>query len=135
MEDVSVRAITIGVGVILALITISAVFTYYNTAKQAVRDLGFATDIAGLYEKSIRDILLKDTIRGNDVKNILNYFSLEPSVTIYLSNSKILEGNGIINTTYSGNDYEKVIKCILPNTEYELVTSNNYQTITITGIN
>ena len=73
MEDVSVRAITIGVGVIVALVTITAVLTYYNTAKDTVRQIGSGTDIAGLYEKSIEDILLKSNLSGTDVINLLNY--------------------------------------------------------------
>ena len=74
MGDSAIRAITIGVGVIIAIATISAVMTYYNTAKQAVTEIGTGTDIAALYEEGITKTLLKTNITGTDVKNLLDYF-------------------------------------------------------------
>ncbi len=135
MEDVSVRAITIGVGVIVALVTITAVLTYYNTAKDAVRQIGSGTDIAGLYEKSIEDILLKNKVSGTDIKNILNYFVGRQDVNINVTNLSLFtnnydaSGNPIINTTYTYNgiqgsstEADKVIRYILPNSMYTLDT-------------
>ena len=40
MDDVAIRAITIGASVLIALITISAVLTYYTAAKDMVRQIG-----------------------------------------------------------------------------------------------
>lgn len=138
MEDVSVRAITIGVGVLLAIVTISAVFMYYNTAKQTVRDIGAGTDIAGLYEKSVREVLVKAeggtaTITGTDVKNLLYYSLTDTSLKLNCTNIRVLEDNGNIkpDLTYSGepNESQKnnIIKRILPNSKYNLTKSNtNY---------
>ena len=131
MEDVSVRAITIGVGVLLAIVTISAVFMYYNTAKQTVRDIGAGTDIAGLYEKSVRDTLVKAAngsanITGTDVKNLLYYSLTDTSLKLTCTNIRVLEDNGGVKTdlTYSGEPSESqknnIIKRILPNSRYNL---------------
>ncbi len=126
MEDVSVRAITIGVGVLLAIITMSAVFSYYNTAKQTVRDIGAGTDIAGLYEKSVRDTLVKAAngsanITGTDVKNLL-YYSLndDSSLNLTLTNIRVLKDDGSIDKTYNLGNKEYIIKSILPNSRYSL---------------
>ncbi len=138
MEDVSVRAITIGVGVLLAIITMSAVFSYYNTAKQTVRDIGAGTDIAGLYEKSVRDTLVKAAngsanITGTDVKNLL-YYSLndDSSLNLTLTNIRVLEDDGSINTTYNSGNKEYIIKRILPNSKYSL--SGSGTTYNISGV-
>lgn len=133
MEDVSVRAITIGVGVLLAIITMSAVFSYYNTAKQTVRDIGAGTDIAGLYEKSVRDTLMKSELTGTDVKNLL-YYSLndDKSLNLTLTNIRVLKDDGSIDTTYNSGNKEYIIKRILPNSRYNL--TKNGTTYVITGV-
>lgn len=143
MEDVTVRAITIGVGVLVSIITITAVLTYYNTAKDAVREIGSGIDIAGLYDKSIEDILLKKTVTGTDVKNILDYFSGRKDVKINGSNLKLYNNNGGIKTINSDNlqqstnddNRNEIIKFILPNSTYTLDTNLNsgINTITIRG--
>lgn len=131
MEDVSVRAITIGVGVLLAIITMSAVFSYYNTAKQAVRDIGAGTDIAGLYEKSVRDVLVKAengataTITGTDVKNLLYYAETNNDLNITLNNVNVYDNTE--NKIKQSSDSKTVLKTILPNGKYKINGTNpNY---------
>lgn len=122
MEDVSVRAITIGVGVLLAIVTISAVFMYYNTAKQTVRDIGAGTDIAGLYEKSVRDILIKNELTGTDVKNLLYYAETNSDLKIELKNVTVY--NNSTESVGTSTDKNTVIKTILPNGKYKITGSN-----------
>lgn len=132
MEDVSVKAITIGVGVLLAIVTMSAVLSYYNTAKQAVRDVGRGTDIAGLYEKSVRDVLVKTengataTITGTDVKNLLYYAQTNTDLHITLNPINVYNNAGGIITS---NDMDTVLKRILPNGKYEIRGTNPNYTI------
>lgn len=130
MENVSIRAITIGVGVLIAIATISAVFTYYGTAKETVRRIGSGNDIAGKYEKSIEEILLKTKVNGIEVKNILNYFYKKNGAEVYLYNIKLVDigqgeeidigkyGQVLLTDTY----FEQIIKYLLPNTEFEIDT-------------
>lgn len=153
MEDVSVKAITIGVGIFMAIMTMTAVLTYYNTAKDAVREIGSGTDIAGLYEKSIEDILLKKKVSGTDIKNILNYFAGRKDVKIYVAhlhlynnafNGSVTYGEHSIKTDYSYNindgiqndnvERTKVIKFILPNSTYDLDTPTVINGITTISI-
>lgn len=123
MEDVSVRAITIGVGVLLAIITMSAVFSYYNTAKQTVRDIGAGTDIAGLYEKSVRDTLMKSELTGTDVKNLLYYAETNSDLNITLYNVNIYDNS--TKSVRTSSDKNIVIKTILPNGKYKITGSNS----------
>ena len=132
MEDVTVRAITIGVGVVVSIITITAVLTYYNTAKETVREIGAATDISGLYDKSIEDILLKKKITGTDIKNIFQYFEGRNDVTISIETGiKTSESptEGITEVVTLKNNLGK----ILPNENYSLnhSLSNGILTINI----
>ena len=143
MESVSVRAIIIGVSIFIAIATMSAVMTYYNTAKEAVRNIGSGTDIAGLYEKNIEDILLKNTITSTEVLNILNYFYDKSDVNINLNNIKVfknLDGNNPQFEMISGNgkndaNYKKIKEFIVQTESYNVVhnVASGITTITITG--
>lgn len=82
MEDITTRAIIIGVSVLIAVATISSVMTYYSTAQDMVRRIGSGTDIAGLYDKGIENILLKNKATGIEVKNLYNYFTEEKNAEI-----------------------------------------------------
>lgn len=143
MESVSVRAIIIGVSIFIAIATMSAVMTYYNTAKEAVRNIGSGTDIAGLYEKNIEDILLKNTITGTEVLNVLNYFYDKSNVNIYLNNIKVfknLDGNNPQFEMISGSgkndaNYKKIKEFIVQTERYNVVNNvaSGITTITISG--
>ncbi len=140
-EDVTIRAITIGASVLIAIATISAVLTYYNSAKEMVRRIGSGTDIAGLYEKGIEETLLKGTVTGTEVKNLLNYFYGRNDVKINVINIVVTKNNAAQETEkISKNDIDEdtndeIIKFILPNSKYEPKHSmeNGILTITIEG--
>ena len=93
-ESTPIRAIVIGVSVLIGIATISAVLMYYNTAKQMASNVGRGQDFASNYEQSIQDILLKGSytvsgnnyITGTDVKNLLNYFYNNENVEIIVQN-------------------------------------------------
>lgn len=96
-ESAPIRAIVIGVSVLLAMATISGVLMYYNTAKQMASNVGRGQDFAANYEQSIQDILLTGTpnvtgnnnyITGADVKNLLNYFYADDTVNIKITGVK-----------------------------------------------
>lgn len=95
-ESAPIRAIVIGVSVLLAIATISGVLMYYNTAKQMASNIGRGQDFAANYEQSIQDILLSGTssvagtndITGADVKNLLNYFYADDTVNIKITGVK-----------------------------------------------
>ena len=95
-ESAPIRAIVIGVSVLLAMATISGVLMYYNTAKQMASNIGRGQDFAANYEQSIQDILLSGTssvagtndITGADVKNLLNYFYADDTVNIKITGVK-----------------------------------------------
>ncbi len=140
MEDVTVRAITIGVGVLVSIITITAVLTYYNTAKDAVKEIGSGVDIAGLYDKSIEDILLKKKCNGTDVQNLLDYFAGKSNVVINTQKLKLYKndssGNIVETSLEQGIQSDKerikdVIKFILPNSKYKIEHNINNEIITI----
>ena len=67
-ESAPIRAIVIGVSVLLAIATISGVLMYYNTAKQMASNVGRGQDFAANYEQSIQDILLTGSpnVTGNN---------------------------------------------------------------------
>lgn len=138
-EEAPIRAIVIGVSVLLAIATISAVLMYYNTAKQMASNVGRGQDFASNYEKSIQDILLKGTytvsdnnyITGADVKNLLNYFYNNEDVWVSVYGIKVIEGH---DDSYTPNiasstkvydyanlkNYDKAMKDISNNQRFKI---------------
>lgn len=106
MEDITTRAITIGVSVLIAVATISAVMTYYSTAQEAVRKVGSGTDIAGLYEQGIEDILLKSQVTGVEVKNLINYFESKSGAIINFSGTYFDENGSIQDASGTSVKYD-----------------------------
>ena len=98
-ESAPIRAITIGVSILLAIATISGVLMYYNTAKQAATNIGRGQMFAENYEQRIQDILITGSsnisgqvyITGTDVKNLLNYFYDDNTVKIDLKKVKVMD--------------------------------------------
>ena len=97
MNDNAIRAITIGVGVIIAIATISLVLTYYNTAKEGMSQVGRGNNLYENYNKYVRDVLIKSDARGTDIINLLNYVENDPSITlnIYKINNDIISKSAL----------------------------------------
>ena len=144
-ESTPIRAIVIGVSVLLAIGTISAVLMYYNTAKQMASNVGRGQDFASNYEQSIQDILLKGSytvagdnyITGTDVKNVLNYFYNNENVEIIVQNIRYIEkyeGNKPIcsssATAYASansTNYNRAMKLILSDQKFTIDVHENVQ--------
>ncbi|MEG0872485.1 MAG: hypothetical protein RSE00_00930 [Clostridia bacterium] len=129
MEDVVTRSITIGAGVFIAIITISAVMTYYSASRDMVRAAGPGVDIADLYNKNIAQSLEKNRITGTEAKNILYY---------YLENNNVqvsMNGKANINNLDGGIDnsvFKSEIRGIYPNQSYNLTKSRQGNATVIT---
>ena len=146
-ESTPIRAIVIGVSVLIGIATISAVLMYYNTAKQMASNVGRGQDFASNYEQSIQDILLKGSytvsgnnyITGTDVKNLINYFYNSENVIIEIKDMKNIakyENNTSIANQNSGwapnvnqveTLYNVVMKDILDNQKFKLTKTDNFQ--------
>ena len=101
MEDNTIRAITIGVGVLIAIATITIVLTYYNTAKESMSVVGAGNNLYKNYNKYIVDIITTPEARGTDVINLLNYFEEDNSVILNLINK---DGAQVSNRREFRND-------------------------------
>lgn len=145
-ESAPIRAIVIGVSVLLAIATISAVLMYYNTAKQMASNVGRGQDFAGNYEQSIQDILEKGTynvsgteyITGADVKNLLNYFYNNENVEVNVITANfVVKYEGYIPiagyyqssllTYYQANlneNYDIVMKVLIDNQKFIIETED-----------
>ena len=143
-ENNAIRAITIGVSTFIAIITISAVMMYYNTAKATVQEVGSGPDLYNNYASYIKDILVKpsgSTISGTEAINIINYFYNDDLVTVNIDKIKLIDGDSTvdeINKFNKKSDYSDIINKIIPiqNVEITVVdTGNERLTITLKGIN
>ena len=120
MESNAMKAITIGVGVLIAIATISLVMMYYNTAKAGMSAVGRGNDLNANYYSYIVDVLTESQVYGTDVINLLNYFEDDMSVTLNLFDKN---GNKIDRHVYRNK--------IKPNEKF-LITVNNDSVTDIT---
>ena len=144
-ESTPIRAIVIGVSVLLAIGTISAVLMYYNTAKQMASNVGRGQDFASNYEQSIQDILLKGSytvagdnyITGTDVKNLLNYFYNNENVEIIVQNIRYIEkyevnkpicsSSATAYASANSTNYNRAMKLILSDQKFTIDVHENVQ--------
>lgn len=148
-EGISIRAITIGVSVFIAIITMSVVLMYYSTAKNTVSEIGTGLDISVTYNRNIEKILVKDTITGEELKNLINYYYQNLDVDINIKKIKVVGSNGIVsyetitgsnanlylNVNNNKKNYNNVMKKIISNTKFKLekISSGMKLTLNIEG--
>ena len=140
-ESNATRAIMIGAATLIAIATISAVLTYYNTAREMVQSIGSGYDFDANYSEYVKDILLRtdknSKITGTDVINIMNYFYDDATVEVNLKNiveigfSYDSEGSGNSITqkqaskiNLNESEFEKFRKIINPNAHFRLTRKN-----------
>lgn len=102
-EDATTRALMIGAGLFIAIITITLVLTYYNSARQAARTAGYGQDYDIHYRSDIDTLLAKSDdvnayLSADDVINLINYFQNNQTVKIYLLNLKVVDDTGAVVT-------------------------------------
>ncbi len=150
-EDITVRAITIGVSVFIAVITISLVLTYYNTARQAAQSAGTGIETNG-YSDNINTLLAKNNrtnaLTGTDAKNLISYFYGEPTVEITVKNLAYIGELGdfeyantsgthssYVNINNDRYKYNNAMKLIISNHAYTLnyVDNGNRLVIELVG--
>lgn len=138
-ESAPMRAIMIGVSVFIAIATITAVLSYYNTSKDLVRAIGPGTDIGQEYANYVQDILLKTgnntVVTGTEVKNLLNYFYKKENVNItvrYLNQeSSFPAGNTALdkitvsNVNNNETEYNKLQQQLVSTQKFQMTKKDN----------
>lgn len=155
-ESAPMKAIMIGAGLFITIVTITAVLNYYATAKEMVQSIGTGVDYLQEYSDYIQSILLKAntdaTITGTEVKNLLNYFYHNERVTIRIGNARPLykeDGSQVtkndhiiravvdnVNNLQNNNDnvFNEFQKKIVPAQEFTISKAeNNGLEIILTG--
>ena len=89
-ESNAMRAITVGVSVFIAIITIGGILTYYSIARNMAARIGGGNDVGQKYSEEIEDILIKGSYKGTnseyltgtEVRNLINYFYKNENVSL-----------------------------------------------------
>lgn len=145
MEETSIfRAITIAVAIFIAIATITAVLSYYNTAKDLVQAIGTGTDYNEIYSDYIENSLLKADantfVTGAEVINLVNYFYKDEKVQVNISrmtplffldriggdliNGATVQVNNINNNE---NHYNCYLTRIVPSEKFKITKFGSYE--------
>lgn len=136
-ESNAMRAITIGVSVFVAIITITGVLTYYGIVRDTAKNIGSGNDMGEKYSEEIENILLKGSYKGNgnsyltgtEVLNLLNYFYKNENVRIDIENIKYVKDDGSVdkflpytheNVNITEDKFNEVYSKILSNQRFEI---------------
>ena len=84
MEDISTRAIFIGVSLFITIFTLSAIVLYFNTARQAADIVSKRTDIASKYDLVVNNNEFEGELTGVEVRALLTRFVGEDRINITL---------------------------------------------------
>lgn len=101
-DDATTRAIMIGAGLLVAIVTISLVLTYYNSARAAARAAGTGVDYDIRYRNDIEITLEKAgnvnaNVSAQEIINLIYYFQNNQTVDINLSNLRTVNSDGNID--------------------------------------
>lgn len=138
-ESAITRALYIAVGLTITVITVSAIIAYYNIARSSIKDVGSGTNFDTLYREDIQSTLLSTgtdkEITGTQVKNLINYYYLDLSVEILVSDMKYINEDGDV-ATYSAisissdedtrtRNYHTVLRHLTNNQHFTLEKTEN----------
>lgn len=135
-EEAVTKALYVGVGLFITVITITAIMAYYNIARNSIREIGSGIEFDVLYREDIKETLLKtgegNQITGTQVKNLINYYydNLDAEITIsgmkYVSEEgKIEEYETVslssVDETVRNKNYNIIMKHLMNNQHFTLV--------------
>ena len=98
MEDLSIKAIFIGVSVFVTMTVLTIIIIYYNTAKGVADVVSRRTDIASSYDIIMNADNFEDELTGVDVRSLITKYVGNDDVKI-----NIVEINGEEPSMYKKN--------------------------------
>ena len=124
MDENASRAVFLGVSVLVAIITITLIVTFYRTAKDSAA-VANRYDITNSDNKYVNEILSKGQITGLELRYLLNYYANDDSmiIAIYQPGETAAENTkiNIDNKDYwSDENQQKLDEQIRPNYNYGL---------------
>lgn len=85
MEDLSVKAIVIGVSTFVTMAVLTAIILYFNTAKQLADSVNKRTDIASSYDNIMNSDNFTDELTGVEVRSLINKYAGVSNVNINIA--------------------------------------------------
>ncbi len=138
MDENASRAVFIGVSVLVAIITITLVLSFYRTAKDSA-SVANRYDISATGTSYLNSILEKEKVTGVELRYLLNYYYGESQVKIHIYQPDFNEGinSDNIELVVNSNDYwseenqQKLDENIRPNYNYRLSVQETEYDVTI----
>lgn len=82
MEDFSIKAIVIGVSVLVTIVTLSVIIIYYNAARNTANIVMNRTDIASSYEEIVNADNFEGNLSGVEVRSLIRKYAGNENVRI-----------------------------------------------------
>lgn len=82
MEDMSVKAIIMGVTIFVTMAVISALMIYFNTARGVVDAVNKKVSASEAYDNIMNEDVFTDTLTGVEIRSLINKYMMNDTVTI-----------------------------------------------------
>lgn len=127
MEDVSIRAVVIGVSLFVTMITVTAILSFYNVSILTAQAFNKRVNIAEEYDYIMNSDVFTDELTGVELRNLINKYANNAEVVIFLKmNDKEIYEN--INNKWLnsiGNISEAQLNVINPSDKYRVTKTSN----------
>ena len=138
MDENASRAVFLGVSVFIAIITLTLIINFYDTAKKSA-SVANRYDVSNEYNKDVYKILDKEILSGVELRYLLNYLEDSDEFIIAVYNSAEDETNNVkvnVDTDdYWSEEYQKKLdNKIRPNYNYSLdihESGNRYKIVAV----
>ena len=97
MEDLSIRAIVIGVSLFVTVLTLSTIVLYFNTARGIADTVSDRTDIAESYDDIMNTDKVETIITGVEVRSLINKYIWNSDVEINIVSISGTDTNQYVN--------------------------------------
>jgi len=108
MEDFGIRAIVIGVSLLITMATLTAIILYFNTAKGIADEVNKRTDIAASFDNIVNSDNFEDTLTGVQVRSLINKYAKVEHIKINIvaiGENLTSSYNNINNNTIDNNGW------------------------------
>ena len=129
MEENASRAVFIGVSVLVAIITLTLILNFYNTARDSAGEAN-RYDITVYSNQYVTELLNKKSITGLELRYLVDFFLDNEGFRIKIFNSETdrINNNKLeldYNNYWEQEFQEKMDNLIRPNYQYSLKVKEN----------
>ena len=128
IEDITTRAVIIGVSLFVTIATLSAIILFYNSARRTADVISQRTDIATSFDEIMNSDSYENTLTGVEVRELINKYAGNENVEINIISISQRPVEGYDNINNKEDDWLITIKEVNKR-EYKVISEEKLDMI------